>query len=86
MVVPIPDAGLIDLSTINDLTLSLTFFFAFTFFFLTVVISWAPVSFAPKPLICNSLRSAENAKLFWVNGSVVPSDLMREYLSSEYDW
>ena len=85
MVEPIPEAGLIDLSTTKDLTLSLIFFFDFTLLFLTVVISWAPVSSARKPLIWSSLRSAENEKLFWVNGSVVPSDLIREYLLSEYE-
>ena len=85
MVEPIPEAGLIDLSTTKDLTLSLIFFFDFTLLFLTVVISWAPVSSARKPLIWSSLRSAEKVNLSAVRGSVVPSDLIKEYLSSLYE-
>ena len=84
VVEPIPDDGFIDLSTTNVLTLFLIFFLAFIVDFLTVVISWQSSSLSPRPLIWSSLKFAENTNLLDESDSVVPSDLIREYLSSEY--
>ena len=82
VVEPIPDAKLVDLSTIRLLTLFLIFFLDFTFLFCTVVVSFAPVSFVPRFLICSSLPSALKVNLSAVKTSMRPSERIKVYLSS----
>ena len=47
--------------------------------------SFAPTLLVPKFLIWTSLRLVENWNLSAERDSVTPSDLIRIYLSSEYD-
>ena len=67
--------------TIKELILSFLFTFSVTFDFLKVAIK-RPVVFEPKPLIVSSLPPEFNENLSWESSSVLPSDLVRTYLSS----
>ena len=83
VVVPIPEVFSVDLSITIEETLDLFFIFDFICDFLKVAINLAPVSFTTfNPTICKFLPSGEILNLSNDNGSIVPLDLVNEYLSS----
>ena len=72
----------LDLEITNELTLFLIFFFDVGFTFFKVAISVAPLSSDPKLLAANSVAVELKVTLSTVNSSVLPSDLIKVYLST----
>ena len=77
-----PEALNFDLSIVRTLTLFLTFSFDFGFSFFNVVMKVAPVLSVPRLSKFKDLPPSVNTSLSEVRTSVVPSDLIRAYLSS----